>query len=102
MITIAEINRISKIYQVPSETIEKDYIISWVLWSLSKSDIKEHFVFYGGTALKRIYFEDHRFSEDIDLISEKRFSKKQLIRFLACIEKINEEANIGVTPELAL
>ena len=96
MITIGEINRIAKIYQVPSETIEKDYIISWILWSLSKSDIKEHFVFYGGTAIKRIYFEDHRFSEDIDLISKQRFSKEQLIQFLACLDKINEEANIGV------
>ncbi len=97
MISIVEINRVANKYQVPAETIEKDYIISWILWSLSKSDIKDYFTFYGGTALKKIYFEDHRFSEDIDLISEKGFSKDQLHQFLLCIEKIKEEVNIAVT-----
>ena len=97
MISIAEINRVSNKYQVPAETIEKDYIISWILWSLSESDIKDYFIFYGGTALKRIYFEDHRFSEDIDLISDKHFSKEKLIQLLSCIKKLKEEVNIEVT-----
>ncbi|MBA3535921.1 MAG: nucleotidyl transferase AbiEii/AbiGii toxin family protein [Tatlockia sp.] len=97
MISIGEINRVANKYQVPAETIEKDYIISWILWSLSKSDIINYFIFYGGTALKKIYFEDHRFSEDIDLISDKSFSKNQLLQFLLGIEKIKEEANITVT-----
>lgn len=97
MITIAEINRVSNKYQVSAETIEKDYIISWILWSLSESEIKDHFIFYGGTALKKMYFEEHRFSEDIDLISDEHFSKKKLIQFLSCIEKLKEEVNIAVT-----
>lgn len=97
MITIAEINRTAIKYQVPAETIEKDYIICWILWSLSRSDIKDHFIFYGGTALKRIYFEDHRFSEDIDLISEKCFSKIELTQFLLCLEEIKEQVNITIT-----
>ena len=96
MISIAEINRVASKYQVPAETIEKDYIISWILWSLSASAIKDDFIFYGGTALKRIYFEDHRFSEDIDLISEKKFSKEKLMHNLSCLEKIKDEANIEV------
>ncbi|MFA6301991.1 MAG: nucleotidyl transferase AbiEii/AbiGii toxin family protein [Legionella sp.] len=96
MISIAEINRVASKYQVPAETIEKDYIISWILWSLSVSAIKDDFIFYGGTALKRIYFEDHRYSEDIDLISDKRFSKEKLIDDLSCLEKIKDKANIEV------
>jgi predicted nucleotidyltransferase component of viral defense system len=101
MISIAEINRVSNKYQVSAETIEKDYIISWILWSLSESDIRDNFIFYGGTALKKIYFDDHRFSEDIDLISDKNFSKETLIQFLSCIEKIKEEVNIWVTIDVA-
>ena len=93
MITINEINTISRRYQVSAETIEKDYIISWIL---SKSEIKDYFIFYGGTALKRMYFEDHRFSEDIDLISDRHFSKEKLIHFLSCMKKLKEEANIEV------
>ena len=96
MIPITEINYFSNKYQVSAETIEKDYIISWILWALSQSEIKEQFIFYGGTALKKIYFEDHRFSEDIDLISTKNFSKQILLQFLACLAKIQEEANIKI------
>ncbi|WP_083500136.1 nucleotidyl transferase AbiEii/AbiGii toxin family protein [Legionella waltersii] len=50
------------------------YSLPWSIL-ISKNDIKQHFVFYGGTAIKRIYFEDRRFSEDIDLISEKNIFK---------------------------
>lgn len=64
MIPLAEINHIAEKYHVSAETIEKDYIISWILLCLAKSKLKNKFVFYGGTAIKRIYFEDHRFSED--------------------------------------
>lgn len=74
MIRIIEINKIAEIFKVPAETIEKDYFISWVLACLSKSPLMQHFIFYGGTAIKRMYFEDHRFSEDIDLISSKKFT----------------------------
>ena len=96
MISIAEINRVASQYQLPAETIEKDYIICWILWSLSASTIKDDFIFYGGTALKRIYFEDHRFSEDIDLVSDKIFSREELVHGLSCLEKIKDEANIEV------
>lgn len=67
MIPLEEINNVAKILQVPAETIEKDYVISWILYCLSRSKINGDFIFYGGTAIKRIYFDEHRFSEDIDL-----------------------------------
>lgn len=69
MIPLTEINNLAEEYKVPTETIEKDYIISWILTCLANSDLLKKFTFYGGTAIKRIYFEEHRFSEDIDLES---------------------------------
>ena len=82
MIPLAEINAIAARLGVPAETIEKDYAISWALNCIATSKLKDDFVFYGGTAIKRIYFEDHRFSEDIDLISEKNFSPDYLAQCL--------------------
>jgi len=73
MIALHEINRASETYGVPLETIEKDYMISWILACISRSPLVKDFAFYGGTAIKQIFFEDHRYSEDIDLMSTKRF-----------------------------
>ena len=46
--------------------IEKDYVITAILLALTGTKISELLAFKGGTALKKIYFPDYRFSEDID------------------------------------
>jgi len=94
MIRLSEINTVSDRFRVPSEIIEKDYVISWVLTCLSKSNLKKHFIFYGGTAIKRIYFEDHRFSEDIDLLSSNHFQLDYLLEELNSLKYAAEEANL--------
>ncbi len=51
---------------VPPSTVEKDYMISVVLRELWMSGIWRNLVFKGGTALRKVYFPDYRFSEDMD------------------------------------
>jgi uncharacterized protein len=52
---------------VRSQQIEKDYVISWLLWGISNhSVLKDLLIFKGGTCLKKIFFEDYRYSEDLD------------------------------------
>lgn len=94
MIPLSEINAASEKHQVTADTIEKDYVISWILFCLSKSKIKDNFIFYGGTAIKRIYFENHRFSEDIDLFSSKKFSLENILEELKILDKAREETNL--------
>lgn len=96
MIPLSEINKIAQKYSISVDTIEKDYIISWILYCLMRSNLAEDFIFYGGTAIKRMYFEDHRFSEDIDLISSKTFSKAYIINELSALEYAEVEANIQI------
>lgn len=49
------------------ETIELDYTLSWILAGISEHPLlKNNLVFKGGTALKKCYFGDYRFSEDLD------------------------------------
>ena len=50
---------------VPWEVLERDYLLSWVLAGISQvATLRGSLVFKGGTALKKCYFGDYRFSED--------------------------------------
>lgn len=51
---------------IPQAIVEKDYALSVVLLLLSKSKISDKLVFKGGTAIKKIYLTNARFSEDLD------------------------------------
>lgn len=47
--------------------VEKDYVLGWLLAGIfSQPQLAEHWVFKGGTCLKKCYFETYRFSEDLD------------------------------------
>jgi predicted nucleotidyltransferase component of viral defense system len=49
------------------ETLERDYVLSWVLAGMVRvPKLSESLVFKGGTALKKCYFGQYRFSEDLD------------------------------------
>jgi predicted nucleotidyltransferase component of viral defense system len=52
---------------VPWEVLERDYILSWILAGISRVGVlRDTLVFKGGTALKKCYFGEYRFSEDLD------------------------------------
>lgn len=97
MIPLSEISNVAEEFKVDAMTIEKDYVINWILNCLSRSAIGDSFVFYGGTAIKRMYFRDHRFSEDIDLISNSVFSEIEITTALECLNFAKEHANINIT-----
>lgn len=49
------------------EIVEKDYVLGWLLWGIgSHSALKDHWIFKGGTCLKKCFVETYRFSEDLD------------------------------------
>ena len=52
--------------RIPDEVLERDYCLAWFLAALAQSDLRATLGFKGGTALKRCYFGDYRFSEDLD------------------------------------
>jgi hypothetical protein len=52
---------------LPWEVLERDYLLSWILAGITQLEILQNsLVFKGGTALKKCYFGDYRFSEDLD------------------------------------
>ena len=50
-----------------THVIEKDYVLGWLLAGINqRPELRESWVFKGGTCLKKCYFETYRFSEDLD------------------------------------
>lgn len=67
MITRQEIMDSSREFGLSPNSIEKDYVLGWILEGISNhSKISDDWVFKGGTCLKKCYFETYRFSEDLD------------------------------------
>jgi len=93
MISYTQIQKLSSMEGVPEEIIEKDYLIELILYYLSKDKyLKERFIFRGGTALKKIYFKDYRFSEDLDFLVQFAEKLKEIENKLNnLLEKINSD-----------
>lgn len=53
-------------WQLRPEVVEKDYVLGWLLAGVAQLPIREHWIFKGGTCIKKCYFETYRFSEDLD------------------------------------
>ncbi len=66
MIEKSEIFRISNELGLNPSTVEKDYVLSWILYGVSKHELTSNWLFKGGTSLKKCFFETFRFSEDLD------------------------------------
>ena len=66
MIPKAQLLALAKHYELQPTTVQKDYVIGWLLRAISKQDVLSQWVFKGGTCLKKRFIETYRFSEDLD------------------------------------
>lgn len=62
------LRRLAGRYQIPLGTLEKDYALTNLLSVIANFPKLDKMVFKGGTALKKIHFENFRFSEDLDFV----------------------------------
>ncbi|GGE31623.1 nucleotidyl transferase AbiEii/AbiGii toxin family protein [Psychroflexus planctonicus] len=91
------------------EYIEKDYWVTYALFSIFKSEIGKETIFKGGTALSKCYQLIDRFSEDIDLVVLRREGetgnqlKSKLKRISQEIETVLPEISIeGITHKMGM
>ena len=83
---------------IPVKTLEKNYILAWILTGISKAAFADKLTFKGGTALKKIYFQDYRFSEDLDFTLTEELSGEEIEKYLYEIfEIVRELANIPLS-----
>ncbi len=66
MITRAEVSRFAHEEGISDRAVEKDYVLGRLLMGLSDSLLRSLLAFKGGTAIKKMYFPDYRYSEDLD------------------------------------
>lgn len=61
------IQSVTQSIKVEQYIVEKDYALSYLLAAIKATDgLGEELILKGGTALKKLYFADYRFSEDLD------------------------------------
>jgi uncharacterized protein len=97
MIKPGEIQQKASKAGVRDQQIEKDYVLSWILKGIAQHEnLSEILVFKGGTVLKKFYFEDYRFSEDLDFtLLMATITNDQIFDwFRESFDFISEEANI--------
>ncbi len=85
MISKDEVLQKASAHNVNPIIIEKDYILGWILAGISNHPVlASSWVFKGGTCLKKCYFGNYRFSEDLDFtlkkesITDPNFIRSQL------------------------
>lgn len=66
MIPRGHFTRIADKQDVDAKTVERDYVLAHVLGAIGLQPRSHGLVFKGGTALRLCYFEDYRYSADLD------------------------------------
>ena len=79
----SELHRLANREKVALGVLEKDYVLTEVLKSLSQlPELEGLFIFKGGTALRKTYFPDWRYSEDLDFTVTRNMTKEELRQIL--------------------
>ena len=97
MIKPAEIHKRAFKYGVRDTQIEKDYNLTWILYGIANHErLSKTLVFKGGTVLKKVYFPEYRFSEDLDftLLDNALTNELLFSDFEEAFGFVAEEANI--------
>ena len=79
--------------RIPETILERDYCLSWFLVGLSRGGLRDRLAFKGGTALKKCYFGDYRFSEDLDFTLTTETSWAELEQGFAAAFKETHQAS---------
>jgi uncharacterized protein len=79
MISRSELQRLANREKVALGVLEKDYVLTEVLKALSRvTSLSDLLVFKGGTALRKVYFADWRYSEDLDFTAKHDMKEEEL------------------------
>jgi predicted nucleotidyltransferase component of viral defense system len=78
-----EIDRMAEHLQVHSSHVQRDYVHGWLLSYLySSSAFSNVLTLKGGNALRKGYFENSRYSRDIDFTTSNRIDEEEIGREL--------------------
>jgi len=100
MVTAAELRRLAGAWNADVTVVERDYVLAWVLAGLYRRPVlAEQLVFKGGTALRKCYFPDYRFSADLDFTLHGSLPSQELRSEIeAACRAITEETGLSLAP----
>ena len=102
MIEKNEILTIAKNLSLRPDTVEKDYVLGWMLHGIGEHQSTKTWAFKGGTSLKKCFFETFRFSEDLDYtIKDNAHLDTDLLLgvFSSLTESLSESVGIRFFPD---
>lgn len=98
MVSRDELRAIADATGLAAPVVEKDYVLGWILRGIYQHPaLRDHWIFKGGTCLKKCYFETYRFSEDLDftLRSEAQPNEPSLqAAFREIAQSVYEESGL--------
>ncbi len=98
MISGTQIKKIAAARGINPGIIERDYVLSKVLVGLSKQQrFQDNLSFKGGTALKKLFFSEWRYSEDLDFTSVEPMSPIAIMKiFIAAGSVCRKEIGLDI------
>lgn len=93
---------------LPEIYVEKDYWVTFALFTLFQSELADEIVFKGGTALAKCFKTIERFSEDIDLVVLRRETetgnqlKNKLKKITKIVDSVMPEYEEEVTNKMGM
>jgi predicted nucleotidyltransferase component of viral defense system len=95
MILRKEIEQVAEQKGVARDTIDKDWVLGHFLAGIyAEPTLREVLIFKGGTCLKKCWFPDYRFSEDLDFTSRKHNFELTKRHVDVICDHVNKHASI--------
>lgn len=83
MISASEIRQHAAANQVHPSLIERDYVLGWLLWGIyTHPFLRDKLILKGGNCLRKLYFPQARFSEDLDFTITEPDAAAQFAAYL--------------------
>ena len=93
-LSLTDFRKLSQKFDVPVEIIIRDYATIAILLLLNKHGALKKLIFKGGTAVRRVYFPEARFSVDLDFdyLGEQKDINTIANEFKLILSKLEEES----------
>lgn len=96
MISDAVVKAIARRHGVDPMVVDLDHALGVTLWGVARAPVGEQdWVFKGGTCLRKAYFEDYRFSEDLDFTVTGALQVEDVSRRLESIAGTAREVGVS-------
>ncbi len=103
MITVAEVRRLAESLEIGPPVVDHDYVLGCFLHYLAlQPEVQSGWIFKGGTALRKCYFSEYRFSEDLDFTAITPLRAPMMRHLIDAAKNSMQEAlGISVSPPSA-